>query len=275
MGHESLGTLFHQRSAKRWLRVVDLFVDRGQRNPQIFLRPCRRMDRGLHAERHQRNDVDHRREEQLPLVLPSAVFLEHLIHPLRLEDPLEAELSHDRNRTTCDEPFKNRIQHHAADQRPAACTRQNLPNFTRAQMSSRRRWGGWRRGRGQPAALGPATHPTTSSGFALAFAVVRGGRVPRVLHAHSEIAVLGTLRIESTAAHDGEQTRADRTRHAVAGGSPSCSRCAKDLERAALKGFPNPPAFWLRRAKPGFAYAEAAYLATQSASGTVATCAFF
>src|SRR6202142_4718013 len=80
---------------------------------------------------------------------------------------------------------------------------------------------GWRRGRGP---------------------VVRGGRVPRVLHAHSEIAVLGTLRIESTGAHDGEQTRADRTRHAVAGGSPSCSRCAKDLERAALKGFPNPPA---------------------------------
>ena len=84
---------------------------------------------------------------------------------------------------------------------------------------------------------------------------MREGRVPRVLHAHSQIAAGCTLRMESTCAHDGEQARADRTRHAEAGGSPSCSRCAKDLERAALKGFPNPPAFWLRRAKPGFANA--------------------
>jgi hypothetical protein len=89
--------------------VIDHVVDRGQRNPQILPRPDRRMDRGLHAERHQRHDVDHRREEQLRFILPPAVFLEHLIHPLRLEDPLEAELSHHRDWTTGHEPLKNRI----------------------------------------------------------------------------------------------------------------------------------------------------------------------
>jgi hypothetical protein len=45
--------------------------------------------------------------------------------------------------------------------------------------------------------------------------------VPPVLQAHSGIVALCNLRIESTAAHDGEQARADRTRHAEAGGSPN------------------------------------------------------
>ena len=45
--------------------------------------------------------------------------------------------------------------------------------------------------------------------------------MPPVLQAHSEIAAWCTLRIESTVAHDGERARADRTRHAEAGGSSS------------------------------------------------------
>ena len=49
------------------------------------------------------------------------------------------------------------------------------------------------------------------------------GRVPPVLQAHSAIVAICTLRIESTVAHDGERARADRTRHAEAGGSPSQS----------------------------------------------------
>jgi len=53
---------------------------------------------------------------------------------------------------------------------------------------------------------------------------VRAGRVPPVLRAHSQIAVVAALRIESTCVHDGEQARADRTRHAVAGGSPRARR---------------------------------------------------
>jgi hypothetical protein len=47
------------------------------------------------------------------------------------------------------------------------------------------------------------------------------GRVPPALQAHSVSAALCTIRGESTEAHDGEQARADRTRHAEAGGSPS------------------------------------------------------
>jgi hypothetical protein len=50
---------------------------------------------------------------------------------------------------------------------------------------------------------------------------VRQGRVPPALQAHSEIVALCNLRVESTAAHDGEQARADRTRHTEASGSPS------------------------------------------------------
>ena len=69
-----------------------------------------------------------------------------------------------------------------------------------AEMSSRRRWGGWLRGRGP---------------------VVREGRVPPVLQAHARIVAFSTLRVESTVAHAGEQARADRTRHTEACGSPS------------------------------------------------------
>jgi hypothetical protein len=50
---------------------------------------------------------------------------------------------------------------------------------------------------------------------------VRVGRVPPVLRAHSQIAIVTALRIESTYAHNGERARADRTRHAEAGGSLS------------------------------------------------------
>ncbi len=50
---------------------------------------------------------------------------------------------------------------------------------------------------------------------------MREGRVPPVLQAHAEVIAWCILRIESTVAHDGEQTRADRTRYAEAGGSPS------------------------------------------------------
>ena len=47
------------------------------------------------------------------------------------------------------------------------------------------------------------------------------GRAPPALQAHLEIVALCNLRDESTVAHDGEQTRADRTRHAEASGSSS------------------------------------------------------
>jgi hypothetical protein len=50
---------------------------------------------------------------------------------------------------------------------------------------------------------------------------VRVGRVPPALQAHSEIATLCDFRVESTAARDGEQARADRTCRAGAGGAPS------------------------------------------------------
>ena len=50
---------------------------------------------------------------------------------------------------------------------------------------------------------------------------MREGRVPPALQAHSQIVALCNLRVESTVAHDGEQARADRTRIAEAGGSPS------------------------------------------------------
>lgn len=45
--------------------------------------------------------------------------------------------------------------------------------------------------------------------------------MPPALRAHSLIVALCNLRAESTVAHDGEQARADRTRHAEAGGSLS------------------------------------------------------
>jgi hypothetical protein len=53
--------------------------------------------------------------------------------------------------------------------------------------------------------------------------VVCAGCVPPVLRAHSPMIAFCNLRIESTCARDGERARADRTRHAVAGGSPSQS----------------------------------------------------
>jgi len=66
--------------------------------------------------------------------------------------------------------------------------------------------------------------------------VVRLGRVPRVLRAHFRMIGLCNLRNESTQSHDGEQARADRTRHAEAGGSPSPTCLA--LNRTALRPAP-------------------------------------
>jgi hypothetical protein len=76
--------------------------------------------------------------------------------------------------------------------------------------------------------------------------------VPRVLHAHSQIVALCTLRMESTVAHDGEQARADRClRHsgptptpaapsgfalALAATSKPAGPRVEHPERAALKG---------------------------------------
>ena len=50
---------------------------------------------------------------------------------------------------------------------------------------------------------------------------MREGRVPPALRARYQIVALCSTRVESTEAHAGEQARADRTRIAEAGGSPS------------------------------------------------------
>jgi hypothetical protein len=62
---------------------------------------------------------------------------------------------------------------------------------------------------------------------------VRAGRVAPALQAHSQIVALCNWRVESTVAHGGEQARADRTRHAETGGSPSQT----PSERAPFRGF--------------------------------------
>jgi hypothetical protein len=65
---------------------------------------------------------------------------------------------------------------------------------------------------------------------------VRVGRVPPSLRAHSVIVAWINLRIEPTYAHDGEQARADRTRHAEAGGSPSQTPCPPRVPMTAACG---------------------------------------
>ncbi len=89
-----LGRALHQSAQDAWLGMVDLVIQRGQRDRQMLHLPRRRMQRRTQPQRNQRHQLHNCREHQLARILALALGLEHRVNPVWRKRPLQSRPRH-------------------------------------------------------------------------------------------------------------------------------------------------------------------------------------
>ncbi len=108
---QPLGAAANEGTQHAGFGVVDLVIQGRQRHRQRrHLARCRVQGRAQ-AQRHQRGQLDHGREQQLTRILPLPMRLEHLVHPARRQRVLQRQARHHARRRVPLKPLQNQRPH--------------------------------------------------------------------------------------------------------------------------------------------------------------------
>ena len=88
----------HQGPQNARFGVVDLVIQRGQRNRQIAPLPCRGVQGRTQPQRDQRHQLHHRGEQQIARILPLTFGLEHRVNPISGKCVLQCRSRHHTRR---------------------------------------------------------------------------------------------------------------------------------------------------------------------------------
>ena len=110
-GLQARAAALNQGAQQRQFGALDLVVERGQRDGQVFHLARGRVQRRLQAQADQRHQLHDRGKQQLPRVLALAVGLEHLVDPGRRHGLLQRNARHHAGRRLLFKSFQYLLPH--------------------------------------------------------------------------------------------------------------------------------------------------------------------